>query len=199
MEATNRKHSIATVVKTGDAVGVQERKWVIAIVTNNTEKKCGEKLIKMGYEAYVPTQQEIHRWSNGKTKAIDRVVLPSLVFIRVNESERKEIVTLSFIHKFMTNRAGVVDCYNRHAIATIPDKQIDTLKFMLYNSDTPVTIEPGSLKSGDRVRVIRGKLSGLEGMMHSYTKGDVYICVSLDLLGCAKVSIKTTDIYPIIN
>jgi transcription antitermination factor NusG len=188
-----------TVAKTGNAVGVQERKWVIAIVTNNTEKKCSEKLMKMGYESYVPTQQETHRWCTGKTKTIDRIVLPSLVFIRINEQERKEIVTLSFIHKFMTNRAGAVDSYKRHSIATIPDKQIDTLKFMLYNSDTPVTIEPVTLKSGDKVKVIRGKLSGLEGMVHSYTDGDVYICVSLDLLGCAKVSIKTTDIYPIIN
>jgi ribosomal protein L24 len=68
---------------------------------------------------------------------------------------------------------------------------------MLYNSDTPVTIEPVPLKSGDKVRVIRGKLSGLEGLVHSYAEGDVYICVSLNLLGCAKVSIRTTDIHPI--
>jgi transcription antitermination factor NusG len=183
-----------TVAKTGSAVGVQERKWVIAIVTNNTEKKCSEKLMKMGYEAYVPTQQEKHKWCTGKTKTIARIVLPSLVFVRVNELERKEIVALSFIHKFMTNRAGTVDCYNRHSIATIPDKQIDMLKFMLYNSDTPVTINPMPLKLGDKVRVIRGKLCGLEGHIHNYADGNTYVCVQIDLLGCAKVSIKAADV-----
>jgi transcription antitermination factor NusG len=185
------------VEKTGDAVGVQERKWVIAIVTNNTEKKCSEKLMKMGYESYVPTQQETHRWCTGKTKIIDRIVLPSLVFIRVNESERKEIVTLSFIHKFMTDRAGAVDCFNHHAIATIPDAQIEALKFMLYNSETPITIESIPLKLGDKIQVIRGKLSGLVGSVLYCSDIESYLCVRLDILGCAKVKIKTSDIRKI--
>jgi transcription antitermination factor NusG len=185
------------VEKTGDAVGMQERKWVIAIVTNNTEKKCSEKLMKMGYESYVPTQQETHRWCTGKTKIIDRIVLPSLVFIRVNESERKEIVTLSFIHKFMTDRAGAVDCFNHHAIATIPDAQIEALKFMLYNSETPITIESIPLKLGDKIQVIRGKLSGLVGSVLYCSDIESYLCVRLDILGCAKVKIKTSDIRKI--
>lgn len=194
METTNKKHSVTTVKKTGDAVGVPERKWFIAIVTNNTEKKCSEKLAKMGYEAYVPTQQETHRWCTGKIKIVDRIVLPSLVFIRVNETERKEIVLYPFIHKFMTNRAGEVDCYNRHSIATIPDEQIDTLKFMLYNSENPVSIEQIPLRLGDKVKVVRGKLKGLEGHVLSYSEGNHYICVRLDLLGCAKVNIELADI-----
>jgi transcription antitermination factor NusG len=194
METTNRRHSVTTVVKTGDAVGVQGRKWVIAIVNNNTEKKCSERLMKMGYESYVPTQRETHRWCTGKTKTIDRIVLPSLVFIRVNEQERKEIVTLSFIHKFMTNRAGAVDGFNRHAIATIPDVQIETLKFMLYNSETPVTVEAIPLKLGDKIQVIRGKLSGLVGSVLYCSDVESYLCVKLDILGCAKVRISTSDI-----
>jgi hypothetical protein len=94
----------------------------------------------------------------------------------------------------MTNRAGSVDCYNHHSIATIPDKQVDTLKFMLYNSDTPVTINSLPLKLGSKVRVIRGKLCGLEGYLHNYSEGNAYVCVYLDFLGYAKVSIKATDI-----
>lgn len=194
MEKTNCGHGVATVTKTGDAVGVQDRKWVIAIVNNNTEKKCSEKLMKMGYESYVPTQQEKHRWCTGKIKTIDRIVLPSLVFIRVNELERKEIVTLSFIHKFMTDRAGAVDCCNRHAIATIPDAQIETLKFMLYNSESPVSIEPMPIRLGDKVRVVRGQLQGVEGNVLSMTKNHSEIVFNLNILGCAKVTVLSTNI-----
>jgi transcription antitermination factor NusG len=195
MEATNIGHKVTTATKTGGAVGVPDRKWFIAIVNNNTEKKCGEKLTRMGYEAYVPTQQETTRWCTGKNKITDRVILPSLVFIRVSETERKEIVALSFIHKFMTNRACAEDSYHRHPVATIPDKQIDTLKFMLYNSDSPVTIEQVPLRLGDKVKVVRGKLRGLEGHVQSYSEGNHYICVRLDLLGCAKVNIELSDVY----
>lgn len=37
----------------GDAVGVDSRKWYVAVVNNNSEKKVQERLEKMHYEAYV--------------------------------------------------------------------------------------------------------------------------------------------------
>jgi transcription antitermination factor NusG len=195
METTNGKHFTPTAQKTGDAVGVLEKKWFIAIVNNNTERKCGEKLTKLGYETYVPTQQETHYWACGKKKVVERIILPSMVLIHADEVERKELVSLSFIHKFMTDKACSEDSYHRHPVATIPDSQIEMLKFMLYNSDTPVEIDSVPLKMGDKVKVLRGKLCGLVGHVHSCSEGNTYMYVTLDLLGCAKVSIKTSDIY----
>ncbi len=193
METTILRPNCATVQATADAVGVPDRKWFIAIVNNNTEKRCSDKLIKMGYEAYVPIQQELRPWSAGKRKAVDKIILPSLVFIYLNEAERKRIVGLPFIHKFMTNRAEKVNEYNRHPLAVVPNEQLNRLKFMLYQSDNPVTIEPTPPKLGDRVVVVRGKLKGLEGNIIWCDEGQSYIVVLLDIFGCAKLKVNVID------
>ena len=60
--------------------------WVAALVKINTEKKVGERLSKLGYHSYVPTQTEIHQWSDRKKK-IERIVIPMIVFVLVDKVE----------------------------------------------------------------------------------------------------------------
>lgn len=64
-----------------DAVGVEKANWYVAIVNNRSEKVTAEKLSNEGYEAYVASQEEYRLWRNGKKKKIDRVVIPSMVFL----------------------------------------------------------------------------------------------------------------------
>lgn len=169
--------------------------WYVAIVSNNTEKSCGDKLEKAGYEVYVPTQREMRRWKNGRRKLIDRVVIPSVVFIRCTEHERKkEIVGLPYIKRFMTDRARQALTPAGTCIAVVPDAQIEKLRFILYNSDTPVSIESAPLRLGDKVRVVRGRLMGLEGNVIQHREGNPDIIVQLDILGCARMNISEDDL-----
>jgi transcription antitermination factor NusG len=194
METTLKNISeVPAVMHTDDAVGVPQKHWFIAIVNNNTERKCGENLQKLGYETYVPTQTEERRSPSGRRRKIERVVLAALIFVNVTEHERREMVKLPYINKFMTNRAGQVNDYNRHPLAMVPCEQIERLKFMLYNSDTPVTIESAPPKLGDRIAVVRGNLKGLEGNVIQSDEGQSYIVVLLDIIGCAKVKINIKD------
>ncbi len=169
--------------------------WYVAIVGNNTEKACGDKLEKAGYEIYVPTQREMRRWRNGRRKVIDRVVIPSVVFIRCTEHERKkEIVGLPYIKRFMTDRARQSTAPSGHTIAVVPDEQIEKLRFILYNSNSPVSIESAPLRLGDKVRVVRGRLMGLEGNVIQHREGNPDIIVQLDILGCARMNISEDDL-----
>jgi transcription antitermination factor NusG len=197
-----------TVNNTGSAGGVpnrtlesthntDEKRWVVAIVKNNTEKACEEKLAKMGLTTYVPTQTEVRRWSNGRKKTIQRIVIPSILFLHVDEKERLAALNCPLIHKFMTNKASRADQFNRHPIATIPNRQIEMLQFMLYHADQPVTIEGRPLHIGDSVRVVRGNLQGLEGYIQDYHQGGSSIIVNLDILGCARVNINRGDVEKI--
>jgi transcription antitermination factor NusG len=166
-----------------DAVGVPFRKWFIAIVNHNNEKNCGERLLRLGYEAYVPTQTEQRLTRRGRHKTIDRIVLPSMIFIRATEPERREVVKLPYIIRFMTNRLGMVNEFNRHPLAIVPADQIERLKFMLYNTDEPVCIESAPIQLGDKIRVIRGALQGLEGRVTICDDNNAYIIVLLDSIG----------------
>ena len=110
----------------GDAVGVDKKKWFVAIVNNNTELSSARKLGNLGYETFVPIQEIISDF-NGKRRKRKKVVISMLLFVHVSEQERKQIVNLPFVKRFMTNVSGQKDSFGKHPIATIPNEQMDQL------------------------------------------------------------------------
>ena len=182
-----------------DAVGVGKSYWFVAIVNHNSEKQSSEKLLKMGVVNYLPTQKEIRVWRNGRKSKVDRIVIPSTIFIYCTEQRRKEIVGLPFIFRFMTNKAGSTKDSMNKPLAIIPDNEIERLKFMLGQSDIPVEITEKPFKAGDKVRVVRGNLAGLEGEVMDLKESKSELIVALDFFGCAKLSIDTVNLEIINN
>lgn len=176
------------------AVGVGKSHWFVAIVNPKSEKVVARRLDKLGIQNYLATQSEIHVWKNGRKARVDRIVIPSTIFIRCTEKRRREIVTLPFISRFMTNKASGVNGALNKPIATIPNSQIETLKFMLGQSDTPVNIIQTDFKAGDKVRILRGSLAGLEGEVTDMSKVKSELIVRLDLFGYAKLTIDTVNL-----
>lgn len=178
------------------AVGVSSNygNWYIAIVGHNTEKSSSKKLHNLGYKVFLPILKEISFWKDGRKKKRERILFPGLIFICLTENQRKEVVTLPYINRFMVNRAGTVDSCNRNPIAVIPNDQIERLKFMLGDENSTVNIEAQNLKTGDKVRVIRGSLRGLEGNIYNKENGDTYIVIRIDNLCCASVRVSLKDV-----
>lgn len=177
-----------------DAAGVENCYWYVALVNNNTEHKASERLTKLGISNYVPSQIEYKVWKNGRRVKRERLVIPSTIFVHCTETQRREIVRLPYINRFMTNCAGSTYGLTHKPLATVPDNQIETLKFMLGNSDTPVNITPIAFNRGDKVRVLRGKLKGLEGEVQNLNKDKSVLVVRLDIFGCARLTIDTINI-----
>ena len=175
------------------AVGVSDTKWFVAIVNSRHEKMVEKRLSEIGVEAYVATQKEMRVWANGRRKIVDRVVIPSMVFVRCTEMERRQIVSLSCINRFLVNRTADSGSLNK-PVAVIADAEISTLKFMLGHAETPVEFVGQHYHSGDRVRVIRGSLHGLEGEIRANSDGTHTLLVSLSLLGGATVHIDPSDV-----
>lgn len=177
------------------AVGVPGSYWFVAIVHFHSEKQSAEKLTKMGIETYIPTQTEIRVWRNGRKSKVDRIVIPSTIFIHCTEQQRKEIVKLPYIYRFMTNKAGSSSdgSFNK-PLAIVSEKEINQLKFMLGQSDIPVTIMDRPFKVGDKVRVIRGSLAGLEGEVTTGDSDKSEIVVTLQYFGCARLTIDTNSL-----
>lgn len=195
MNTIEKSDRLATVPSgVGDAVGVPERQWYVAVVTHNTEKNCAERLTKKGIENYVPIQSEYKVWKNGRKAKVDRVVIPSTIFIKCTEQERREIVKLPFINRFMTNKAGFSARSLHKPLAIIPDRQIDILKFMLGQSDIPIDVTHRPFLKGSKVRIIRGNLTGLEGEILELKKEKSQVIVSLDIFGCALLYIDSINL-----
>ena len=81
------------------AVGVSDmnKKWFIIQVNNNTEKSSSERLSELGYETYLPVQEVTSVWKDGRKKVRQRILIPNMVFIRLSEQERKDVLSFPFV------------------------------------------------------------------------------------------------------
>lgn len=194
---THSKSFLAAVSAGVDgAVGVSDLKWYVAIVNSRHEKTVADRLQNINIESYVAIQKEMHVWKNGKRKLIDRVVIPSIVFVRCSEHVRREIVNLPFVNRFMVNRSADTGGLNK-PVAIISNAEIEKLKFMLGQSETPVDFIPTVFRVDDNVRVIRGNLRGLEGEIRKNSDGTHTLVVSFSILGGATVHINPQDVEKI--
>ena len=161
------------------------KRWIAALVQMCMEKKVGERLTKLGIENYVPTQTEIRQWSDRKKK-VERVVIPMVVFVHTDEKTERTLRMHSFIRKILTYPGQT-------AAAVIPDDQIDRLKFMLRQSDSPVEMMEHHLQVGDKVHIVRGALRGLEGEFYKNMDKSM-VAIHIEALGYACVSVSVEDI-----
>ena len=85
MEALFNNDESRLAVCASRAVGVPKegRKWYIAIVGFNTEKSSNKKLTSLGFETYLPVQEYISVWKDGRRKKRERIVIPTVIFTKL--------------------------------------------------------------------------------------------------------------------
>lgn len=177
------------------AGGVGVGGWFVVLVGHNGERAVGRRLGERGYEVYVALQREVRVWRDGRWREVDRVVIPSVVFVRCGEGERRDVLRTSGVRGFLMNRAG----RGGSSVAVVPDVQLDRLRFMLGATDRRVDFVGEGLRAGMCVRVVRGALCGLCGEVVGDGRsadGSVRLLVRVDALGCACVEISELDLEP---
>lgn len=178
-------HSVASVNGTDDREA-HPKYWVATLVQVRSEKAVGKKLDGLKIENYVPTQKEIHQWSDRKKK-VERVIIPLVVFVHADKATIKRLITYTFIHKVLSYPGTNIP-------ALIPDIQIETLKFMLKQSEALVEMRHTVFKTGDYVRVVRGPLKDLEGELCRVESDKSAVAVQIEGLGFACVNIDRSDL-----
>ena len=184
VEGENRKEKGSFVNGTNDREAYPKR-WIAVLVQVNCEKKTATRLGKVGYETYIPTQQEVHQWSDRKKK-VDRLIMPMVVFVRATVREEEWLRDQSYIYKLLALPGSDED--KKKFASPIPDYQIERLKFLLENAETEVTIV-SNFKVGDSVRVVSGPLKGLEGIVSEADEKSSVVGIQIDGLGYACVKI----------
>lgn len=166
-------------------------KWFVAIVNNRSEKRTAALLESRGIQTYVATQEQIRVRPNGRRVKVEQTVIPAKIFVRATEAQRRHLVELPCINRFLTTRAnnpsrslspspslsraaekapaprtsaGRSPLRTPPSIAIVTNAEIEILKFMLGQSDHPVTLtDSRPFTLGQKVKVIRGQLQGLTG------------------------------------
>ena len=165
-----------------------KKRWLAAYVTMHHEKKVRDHRTSLKIANFLPVPTEIRQWSDRKKK-VERVLIPMMIFVNVDTEEQQRVVRLPSIIRYLVLRG-------EHQPSEIPPSQMNSFKFMLDNSDNQVDFSSNNLQPGEKVRVIKGSLTGLEGELVDID-GKSKIAIRIEQLGCAVVELKASSIEKI--
>ena len=168
-------------------VGTEEDSAWWAIYTRHQhEKAVAEMLSAKGVEVFLPLYESIRRWKD-RSKMLSFPLFPCYVFVRGELNRRLQIVTTPGVHMILCNG---------ERFATIPEAEIQAIRKTV---EGPFRVEPHPfLKCGERVRITRGSLEGIEGIL--VRKKNLYrLVISVDMVGqSVAVEIEASDVEPAI-
>ena len=110
-------------------------------------------------ENYLPLQKILKQWSD-RRKWVKEPLFRSYVFVFIAQDEYLSTLQTSGVVKFVTFEGKAV---------SIPPIQIEAIKTFVETGEDLIT-ESVDMKVGDKVKVIRGPLKGLEGKLVSISE-----------------------------
>src|ERR1700677_1334614 len=167
-------------------VGMHEPSdWWALYTRHQHEKTVAEMLSAKGFEVFLPLYESLRRWKD-RSKMLTLPLFPCYVFVRGGLDRRLQVVTTPGIHMILCRGERV---------AMIPQAEIDAIQRAVEGS---FRMEPHPfLKCGERVRVTRGSLLGVEGIL--IRKKNLYrLVLSVDMMAqSVAVEIDAMDVEPV--
>ena len=149
--------------------GPEEVAWYALTVKHQHERAIETALQQKGFEAFAPMYGSRRQWSD-RTKEIEVPLFSGYVFCRFAHGLKARVLNTPAISR-VVGFGGLP--------AAIPEAEMEAVR-AIVKSGLPVRPWP-HLKAGDRVRVERGPLRGIEGTLVK-EKGAQELIVSVELL-----------------
>ena len=192
------KESLAVEHK-GSGFAVSNAQWYIAECKPTRERTIREMLKKVGYEVYVASQKEKHRYKSGNTRIVEHVILSGRVFVHTDLKRLYDILTsFSSVYRFQINRAALPDKYGNKPFAIVPETEMERFMDLLEKASKPVFITSEMLRLDQEVKVVAGPLAGFEGRF--YREGSatyIVIKVAIGSNHYAYTEVSLDDITPV--
>jgi transcription termination/antitermination protein NusG len=149
-------------------------RWYAVQTRSNFEKRVANELDSKRLETYCPVFRELHQWADRK-RVIERPLFQGYVFAKFADSGSARLSVLTAPGTVRIVGAGA-------ALSAIPDGEIEAIRRVM-NAGQGCSAHP-FLREGSRVRVRRGALRDLEGILVR-VKNQARLVVSLTLLSQA--------------
>lgn len=144
--------------------------WFALRVRSNFERPVSSLLQAKGVEEFLPSYRSRRLWSD-RIRDMDLPLFPGYVFCRIPIEDRASVLAT-------TGVVGMVGVQRRPV--PIPDEEIAAVRAMIESQSK---VEPWPfVRVGQHVRVRRGPLAGLEGILLR-VKDSCRLVVSVTLLG----------------
>ncbi len=145
-------------------------RWFAIRTSPRWEIRASSELSRRGLETYLPICRVKRNWSD-RDKIIDQPLFPGYLFGRFPLADRVRVLQTPGVKQIV----GVGS-----TPAPIRESEIDSLKTLVSAN---ILLEPWPyLHAGQRIRIDRGPLTGVEGFVVRAEQGAFRIVVSLDLL-----------------
>jgi transcription antitermination factor NusG len=159
--------------------------WWALYARHQHEKQVAETLQAKGFDVFLPLYESVRRWKD-RRKVLALPLFPGYVFVRGGHERRLGILTTPGVHMIISRGEAAAD---------IPEEEIQAIRRTL---DAKFAVEPHPyLNCGDRVRVTRGALEGIEGILLR-KKNMFRLVLSVDMLAqSVSIEIDATDVEPV--
>lgn len=158
--------------------------WYAVYTCSRHEKRVAEHLAGRAVEVFLPQYETVSRWKDRRV-CLSLPLFPGYLFVHIPLRQRVRVLEVP----------GVVCLVGANGQpAALPDCELEKLRDGLSSS---LRAEPHPfLAAGRRVRIVRGPLEGLTGILLR-RKGQYRVVLSLELIQrsiCVDVDI--TDVIP---
>jgi transcription antitermination factor NusG len=159
--------------------------WWALYTRHQHEKTVADMLTAKGLEVFLPLYESVHRWKD-RRKVVSLPLFPCYVFVRGGHNRKLTVVSTPGVHMILSRG---------ERIAIIPEDEIQAIRTTV---EGPYAVEPHPyLKCGERVRVTRGSLEGVVGVLVR-RKNLCRLVLSVDMLAqSVGVEIDAADVEPV--
>jgi transcription antitermination factor NusG len=162
-----------------------ESRWYAAYTVARHEKSVAMQMEGSGIEHFLPLYRSLHRWKD-RRKQVELPLFPSYVFVRLLLKDRLQVLRLPGV-------VQLVSCNGKPI--PLPAAEIEALRSGWAGN---LSLEPYPyLKVGCRVRIYRGPLAGMEGLLVR-RKEKCRVVLSIDLIArSVAAEVDEADIEPL--
>jgi len=138
----------------GEAAGGEfAPQWFAAYTQPNHEKSVARQMSERAIPHYLPLYESVRQWKDRKMR-LDRPLFPGYVFVRMPIQNRLKVIQVPSVIR-LVGFGGEP--------AAIPEAELTAIRTCL---DHDCKLQPHPvLQAGQRVRITRGALTGIEGIL----------------------------------
>ncbi len=147
--------------------------WFAVWTRNQYEPRVSDRLRSKRFEVFLPCVRVPSRRRDRRI-VLDQPLFPGYLFLRFAPSRAGYVSVVS--------TEGVVrvlgDCWE--TLQPVPDDQVEAVRRLVTSAEEARAVP--WIRVGDRVRIARGPLAGLEGCVRDRCRGRATFVVNVDLL-----------------
>jgi transcription termination/antitermination protein NusG len=182
------EQTIATESLDEEPLTLAESPWFAIWTNSHCEERVREQLDGKGFRTFLPTVRD---WSRraGIRRVVVRPMFPSYLFVqhRIDKRSYVEIMKTKGLVRILGER------WDR--LEAIPSAEVDAIRRVV---DSPLPVMPHPyLQQGQRVRIVDGPLSGIQGILVRSRPERGLLVLTVDLLRrSVAVEVDCTAVEP---